>query len=534
MTTNTLKDSIIVFLGPTLNIANAKKINPNAIFLPPIQCGDIYSLFRLGTPKAIGIVDGYFETVPSIWHKEILYAIHNGCHVVGAGSMGALRAAELEPLGMHGIGKIFQAFKTKVYRDDGEVAVVHGPSEFKYPVLTDALVNIRATVAKALDEKIINAKLGGEIIDRAINTFYQKRKLELITSSMPQTKELERFNKWTFHENGYVDQKALDATELLSYFNNSDFTDLATEQKNVQPIWTGWTSTLFRYVSCRPIQIKADWLSPEEKIAQISRLFGRKYFLARKFAIGMSYVHATTNKDTIIETKNDEWLNIITSGKDHDSWFEQNDISDVEDFKERYSKIFASISNATSQQIENCKNLSRFFGLYKPDMEFKTSALILLGYLGDKLTNDFNKFGYQAPNNQANMFIFSQDYFDFLGLDSQSKLDEWISSNELKNPSEYNDFIKYIFKFERVFDLVNPIYAHQLTGNAENINWYLDAIKISGLYQKIKQGLNKQIDLGTQLKKYWGALTPKHQENQAILADFDNSEEVARLLDAYF
>ena len=43
-------------------------------------------------PRAIGIIDGYFQQVPSVWHKEILWAMAQGVHVFGSASMGALRA----------------------------------------------------------------------------------------------------------------------------------------------------------------------------------------------------------------------------------------------------------------------------------------------------------------------------------------------------------------------------------------------------------------------------------------------------------
>ena len=65
-----------------------------------------------GAASAIGIVDGYFEGVLSVWHKEILWAMAEGIHVFGSASMGALRAAELHPFGMHGTGRIFEAFAT--------------------------------------------------------------------------------------------------------------------------------------------------------------------------------------------------------------------------------------------------------------------------------------------------------------------------------------------------------------------------------------------------------------------------------------
>src|SRR6185295_18286818 len=115
-----------------------------AIYLPPVSQGDVYRLARLG-PRAIGIIDGYFDRVPAVWHKEILWALARGIHVFGSASMGALRAAELAAFGMLGVGEIFEAFRDGVLDDDAEVAVAHGQAESGYRATSEAMVNVRAT-----------------------------------------------------------------------------------------------------------------------------------------------------------------------------------------------------------------------------------------------------------------------------------------------------------------------------------------------------------------------------------------------------
>src|ERR1700728_3217539 len=74
---------------------------------PPVRQGDLY-LAALSRPAIIGVADGYFEIMPTVWHKEILWAMAQGIHVYGAASIGALRAAELDAFGMRGIGGIYQ------------------------------------------------------------------------------------------------------------------------------------------------------------------------------------------------------------------------------------------------------------------------------------------------------------------------------------------------------------------------------------------------------------------------------------------
>src|SRR3954462_11170486 len=119
--------SVYVFIGPTLSAQDARA-ELDAVYLPPVSQGDVYRVAQK-RPKAIGIVDGYFQCVPAIWHKEILWAMTRGIHVYGSASMGALRAAELAPFGMEGVGKIFGLSRDGTLEDDDEVAVAHGPSD---------------------------------------------------------------------------------------------------------------------------------------------------------------------------------------------------------------------------------------------------------------------------------------------------------------------------------------------------------------------------------------------------------------------
>src|SRR5882724_8097950 len=109
----------VVFLGPTLPASEAAAIL-DAEYLPPVAQGDLYRC-ALGDPPAIGVVDGFFEGVPAVWHKEILCALDRGIAVFGSSSMGALRAAELDSFGMTGVGAIYQAFRDGQLEDDDEV-----------------------------------------------------------------------------------------------------------------------------------------------------------------------------------------------------------------------------------------------------------------------------------------------------------------------------------------------------------------------------------------------------------------------------
>ena len=116
--------SIVVFAGPTVPAARIRD-RLDAVVLPPAAVGDV--LRATGrAPRAIALIDGVFERVLPVWHKEILWAMARGVHVFGAASMGALRAAELHAFGMVGVGRIFEGYRDGALEADDEVAVLHG------------------------------------------------------------------------------------------------------------------------------------------------------------------------------------------------------------------------------------------------------------------------------------------------------------------------------------------------------------------------------------------------------------------------
>lgn len=203
---------IFVFLGPTLPVAEAKRILPEAIYLPPVSQGDILKAVPR-RPRVIGIIDGYFEHVPSVWHKEILWAMKQGIHVFGASSMGALRAAELAAFGMVGIGKIYESYASGELEDDDEVAIAHAPAEEGYLALSTAMVDIRATLKKAEQQGVLTARPALEKIAKTL--FYPERTYPALLRITAQQNlpDVEALKTWL--PQNQVHQKRDDAVLLL-------------------------------------------------------------------------------------------------------------------------------------------------------------------------------------------------------------------------------------------------------------------------------------------------------------------------------
>lgn len=208
-------DQIAIFLGPTMR-RDAARLLLNADYQPPVAQGDVLRAVSRDV-RIIGIIDGYFENVPAVWHKEILFAMTQGVHVFGSASMGALRAAELQAFGMVGVGAIFEAYANSHIEDDDEVAVTHGPAELGYPILSEAMVNIRRTLSDARAAGVIGetARLALEAAAKALH--YKDRSFSRILQNVAELplepQELAAFLNWL--PRGRADQKQDDAAAML-------------------------------------------------------------------------------------------------------------------------------------------------------------------------------------------------------------------------------------------------------------------------------------------------------------------------------
>ncbi len=203
---------IVVFAGPSLPPAS-RPADEIFAWRPPAVAGDA---FRLGSrpPPIMVIIDGLFDEQPAIRHKELLEAIADGVVVIGGASMGALRAAELRSFGMIGVGRIFEAFAAGRLVGDDEVALLHGPEEWGWRALTEPMVNVRATLQRAVRNRVIDIALARRLRDRARRLFYKERTWPAILGpSILEGAGAETFADWL--GSGGVDLKRCDALACL-------------------------------------------------------------------------------------------------------------------------------------------------------------------------------------------------------------------------------------------------------------------------------------------------------------------------------
>ena len=210
---------IIVFLGPSLELDSARAILP-AEYRPPAKRGDLLRAAEDGA-TVIGLIDGVFHQESAVAHREILTAVKKGIRVIGSSSMGALRAAEMDTLGMTGIGQVYRMYKSGELISDDEVALVFDPvSGYS---LSEPLVNIRFTLRKARDFGILTGEEHEALLAAARSVFYPQRTYARVAAAAGETigaGTRERFLAWAGEH--ACDQKREDAIEALEYIAGLD------------------------------------------------------------------------------------------------------------------------------------------------------------------------------------------------------------------------------------------------------------------------------------------------------------------------
>lgn len=208
----------VVFLGPSLERREAERIYPEAIFLPPAAVSDLINAVRRFRPHAIALIDGAFMQTMATYHKEIIDAMSQGVWVVGASSMGALRAAECDRYGMIGVGEIYEGYASGAIEDDDEVALSHLAEGFGFKPVTEAMVNIRASLAAARDAGVLTGDEAERLIElQKARWFMDRRRAASVEDAVSELgfgkERAERLRQ--FIQDEWVDVKSQDARLAL-------------------------------------------------------------------------------------------------------------------------------------------------------------------------------------------------------------------------------------------------------------------------------------------------------------------------------
>lgn len=311
---------VFVFLGPTLPVDEARA-HLEAIYLPPAEQGSVYRAAAQGA-FAILVVDGYFERVPAVWHKEVLWAIAQGVHVFGAGSMGALRAAELAAFGMVGVGAIYEGFASGALDDDDEVAVAHGDRASEYRAASEAMVNVRATFGRAVTAGAIGEATRRQLEGVAKGLFYPDRTYARIFAGAlaegTEAAEIARLR--AFVETQRVDAKREDAVAALAAVRTCREAGRPPAPATFHFAHTQAWNELVEWASSQPPLAAPEDVTPEHVAAEV-RLAG---------AEGRGLIDAATSRAAAAELARVHGMRGVIERGDELQWMRSRLVGQVE------------------------------------------------------------------------------------------------------------------------------------------------------------------------------------------------------------
>lgn len=211
---------IIVYAGLSIPFDEAREIlnstdDIEVIYKRPIKRGDL-SLALKERPNIIVIIDGVFHQNSAVGHKEILTVINSGVKVFGASSMGALRASELDTLGMIGMGYVYNQYASGEVESDDDVAVMLDSESLQ--ALSEPLINMKYIFTNAVDEEIITEGEKDELLKIAKKTYYPKRNYSQTLSESDLDNE--KKDKLIDFIRQSPDIKKEDAKNLLEHVKN--------------------------------------------------------------------------------------------------------------------------------------------------------------------------------------------------------------------------------------------------------------------------------------------------------------------------
>ena len=170
----------VVFVGPSLARDELRRALPRAEIAPPIARGDL-ERYRADGAGTFLIIDGMFAQQLAVAPSEIVFALQDGAQILGASSIGAIRAAECRPAGMEGLGAVYLLYRLRLICNDDEVAVATNPDD-DFAALSIALVNIRYVLLAALRARLLDRDDARAVLTVAKGTHFSQRHWRTIFS----------------------------------------------------------------------------------------------------------------------------------------------------------------------------------------------------------------------------------------------------------------------------------------------------------------------------------------------------------------
>ena len=207
----------IVFVGPSLPCRPQGDL-PNVAIVKPIRRGD-FTIYGESFDTFV-IIDGEFGQSLAVSPKEILGALDRGKRVLGAASMGALRASELDRFGMRGIGWVYERFRSAVVRRDDDVAMTYSPRDFT--AWTVPFVNVAYWSEMLLAARTSSSKEVRRIAKVSRSFYFADRTEDALLAALENELGASRVAELLSGFGGSIpDVKRLDARRAIEQISNA-------------------------------------------------------------------------------------------------------------------------------------------------------------------------------------------------------------------------------------------------------------------------------------------------------------------------
>ncbi|MET3109155.1 hypothetical protein AAKU67_000931 [Oxalobacteraceae bacterium GrIS 2.11] len=215
-----MQTDITLFVGPTLFGTGIRpETYPNITFKPPVRRGDIAQLAQDESPGIIGIVDGTFHAFPSVSHVELREAMEQGWRIFGLCSMGAIRAAEMQHMGLRPWGKVADIFCSNPDFADDEVTLVHSVDAPFVP-LSEPLIHIREFLSQMYLQQEIAESEYRNVLDFMHQQWYGTRTLRVLQDRLLATLRLDKLTPVLADALSNFQSYRIKQTDLLQFVHS--------------------------------------------------------------------------------------------------------------------------------------------------------------------------------------------------------------------------------------------------------------------------------------------------------------------------
>jgi hypothetical protein len=160
-------------VGPSISRAEAQRACPGLDVRPPVRRDDLYRAREQGAWGFL-VIDGVFMQEDALSPREVVDVLEDGAFVLGAASLGALRAADCWPAGARGVGLIYRLYRRGVLESDEDVAVAVS-TDGSDAAVSLPLVNVRYAMARAVRQRRLDRPTARQVVSAAASIHYPER-----------------------------------------------------------------------------------------------------------------------------------------------------------------------------------------------------------------------------------------------------------------------------------------------------------------------------------------------------------------------